>query len=95
MRAGRQERVGDIVGERPAEQEFHREVIGPLGILLRIGILRLKPSLRNDVADRPGGRLVLVAQRGVPRIDDMVEDQVPLVECVLGSGNWMGPVPYC
>ena len=39
------QQVGDVVGERAADQELHREVIDPLGVLAVVGLLRLEPAL--------------------------------------------------
>ena len=44
--------VGDVVGQRPADEELHRQVIDALGILAVIGLFRLEPALGEQVADR-------------------------------------------
>ena len=45
------------------------------------------PALREDVAHRAGKRLETLARAGGRRIDDVVEDQVPLVERVVRPGE--------
>ena len=67
--------VEDVVGQRPADQELHREVVDLLGVGAIVGRVRLQPALRQQVAERPGHGLETLARVGLLRPDDVVEDQ--------------------
>ena len=82
-----QEEVGDVVRQRAADEELHREVVDALGVLARVRLLGADPSLREDVADGPRDRLVVFARTGRVGVGDVVEEQVPLVERVGGAGQ--------
>ena len=77
---GAEQQIGDVVGQRTADQEFHREVVDALRIFALVGLLRADPSLREDVSHGARERLVALPQPGGCRIGDVVEEQVPLVE---------------
>ncbi len=54
--------VEDVVGQRPADQELHREVVDLLGVSPIIGRVRLQPALRQQVAEGPGHGLETLAR---------------------------------
>ncbi len=76
--------VGDIIRQRPSDQELHRQVIHMLRVLARVGFLRQHPSLREDVAHRPGQGLESLARPRSAGRHDVVEDEVALVERIVG-----------
>ena len=87
-----EQQVGDdVVGQRPADEELHREVVDPLGVLAVVGLLGLHPALREDVAHGAGDGLEPLAGAGRRRIDDVVEDEMAFIE---GFRNLIGPQPY-
>src|SRR5207247_9750589 len=79
--------------ERPSEQELHRQVVHAFRIDLLVRPLRSQPTLRHDVPDRPGRRLEAVRHIGRLRIQDAVEDQMALVEGILGTRELEGSTP--
>ena len=90
---GRQHQVGDVVRQRPADQELHREVVDLLGVGPVVLLLGPDPALGEHVADRGGDGLELLAGPGVLRVDDVVEDQPSLVQGVVRAGEPDGPAP--
>ena len=55
--------------------------------------LRAHPSLREDIAHGTGEGLKPLARAGSRQIDDVVEDQVPLVERVVRPREWNRAAP--
>ena len=90
---GRQHQVRDVVRQRPADQELHREVVDLLGIDPVVLLLGPDPALGEHVADRGGDGLELLAGPGVLRVDDVVEHQPSLVQGVVRAGEPDGPTP--
>ena len=88
---GRQHQVGDVVRQRPADQELHREVVDLLGVGPVVLLLGPDPALGEHVADRGGDGLELLARAGVLRVDDVVEHQPALVQGVVRAGERHGP----
>ena len=78
-----EQEVGDVVGQRAADEELHREVVDALGVLALVRVLRVDPSLRKDVPHGAGEGLETLARAGSRQVDDVVEDQVPFVERVV------------
>jgi hypothetical protein len=70
---GIQQQVRHVVGQRAAEEEFHRQVIDPLGVFALVGLLGPHPALAEDIADGTGERLEAVPRPGGCRVDDVVE----------------------
>jgi hypothetical protein len=52
-----------------------------------MGLLRFCPSLRQNVSDRVGEGLKLIAGRCRRNLDRMIEDQMPFIERIVGSGE--------
>ena len=50
--------VHDIVGERAADEKLDREIVDPLRILARVGLVGAQPAVRENVSDRAGGGFV-------------------------------------
>ena len=44
------QQVGDVVGQRPADEELHRQVIDSFGVLPVISGIGVQPPLREDIA---------------------------------------------
>ena len=72
-----------------------REVVHALGILTIVGLLRLEPAWRQQVAQRSGQRLELLTLARPLGIDHVVEHQVPLVRRILVACemHWAGLLP--
>ena len=71
--------VDDVVGERAAEQELHREVVDPLGVGRVLGLLGQQPALGQHVAQRARDGLEALALIGVLGAHHVVEDQMAVV----------------
>ena len=84
---GGEPHVGHVVGERPAEQVLHRQVVDPLRVLPRVVAVRGDPALGQDVADRVGRGLEAFPVAGRLRVHHRVEEEVPFVEGVVGAGE--------
>ena len=95
LREGIEQKIGDIVGERPPDQKLHRQIVDPLRVLPVIGALGQNPTLRQHIPHRTRGGLEALAWPGSFRSDDVVEEQVPLVKASLWPENRIGPQPYC
>ena len=81
---GIEQQVGHVVGQRPADEELHREVVDALGVRAIVGVLRPHPPLREDVAHGAREGLEALARAGRRRIDDVVEEEMAVVEPVVG-----------
>ncbi len=81
------QQVVNVVGERAADQELHRQVIDALGVRPIVRVGRFDPALRQQVAQRTGHRLEFLPRLGLLGIDDVIVDQVPLVRGVLVAGE--------
>ena len=77
-----EQQIRDVVRQRAPDQEFHREVIDALRVLAFVGLIRVNPSLGQDIADGAGERLVALAWPGGRRIGNVVEQQVAVIERV-------------
>jgi hypothetical protein len=73
------EEVGDVVGERAADEVLHRQVVDALGVGLVLVVAGGDPARGEQVADGAGDGLVLLAEVGPGLVDDVVEDEVALV----------------
>ena len=82
-----EQKVCDIVGQRAPDQKFHRQVVDPLRVLAVVGAFRPHPALGEDIPCRAGGCLILFARACSVRSNDVVEQQVPLVQGVVGPGE--------
>ena len=78
-----EQEVRDVVGQRAADEKLHREIVDALGVLALVGVLREHPALREDVPHGAGEGLETLARAGGGQVDDVVEDEVPLVERVV------------
>ena len=79
--------VQDVIAERAADEKLDRDIVDPLWILARVGLVRLKPTLRKNVSHRAGGGLVALSRVGGLELDDIVELHAPLIEGVRRSGE--------
>ena len=71
LHKGVEQQVRDIVGQGAANEKLHRQVVNTLWILLPVGVLRMHPALREDIAHGAGDRLKTLARAGILQIDDM------------------------
>ena len=79
--------IRHIIGKRPSEQKFHREVIDPLGIFLSIRLFCQEPALRNNVTDGMSRRFELLPHSRLLDINDVIEGQMPLIQRIVGAGK--------
>ena len=85
FRDGIEEKVRDVVGQRAADEKFHREIVDALGVLALIGLLGTHPSLREDIAHGAGDGLKTLASADRRHFHNVVKDEVPLVERIARS----------
>ena len=78
--------------ERSADEELHRQVIDPLGVLALVRLLRLQPALRQQVAQGEGDGLEALARGGGTRRHNVVEEEMTLVERAGVTGETHGLV---
>src|SRR4029078_5500249 len=83
-----------IVGERAANEKLHGEIIDTFRIFAVICVPRTDPSLRQDIPRRTGDRFKTLTWTGRCQINDVVEDEVPLIERIVCPCEWnrVGPV---
>lgn len=74
-----EKQVSHVVGECATNEELHGEIVDALRVRLRIRVLGVYPSLREDVAHRPGEGLESLTWTGSLRIDYLVENEVALI----------------
>ena len=82
-----EQQVRDVVGERAADQELHREVVDALGVLALVGALGAHPALREDVPHGARDGLEALPRTERRGVDDVVEQQMPLVERIVRAGE--------
>jgi hypothetical protein len=82
-----EQKIDDIVGERPADQKFHREIIDSFRVLPVIGAVGQNPALRQHIAHRTRRCLEALARAGGFQSADIIEKQVPLVQRVVAAGE--------
>ena len=80
-----EQEVGDVVGQRAADEKLHREVVDALGVLALVGLLREHPALREDIPHGAGGASKRSPAVPPRRVDDVVEQQMAFVERVGGA----------
>ncbi len=84
---GIEHEVHDVVAERAADEKLDRDVIDPLRVLARVGLVRSQPAVGKNVSHRTGGGFVAFARIRIFRLDDVVKLQVPVIERVQRSGE--------
>ena len=82
-----EQQIGNVVGERAANEKFHREIVHSLRILAFVRVFGTYPSLRKDVTNRVSKRLKACSGIGYAEIHDVVKKKVALIERVVGSGK--------
>lgn len=70
---GIQQHVGDVVGQRAADQKLHRQIVDAFRIQAIVSAFGLDPALRQYDPDRPRSGLEALARTRGQRIDDVVE----------------------
>jgi hypothetical protein len=83
MHTGIEQQIGHIVGQRAPDQKFHGQIVDAFGVQAIIGAFGPNPALRQHVPDRSRGSLEAFADAGRERIDNVVEQQMPLVERIV------------
>src|SRR5262249_18406124 len=88
-----EQQVHDVVRQRAADQELHRQVVDALRVPPFVGLPRAHPAQGQEVAQ--GGNEGLEARAGsrLGRRDDAVEEQIALVEPIAGPPELNGPAP--
>src|SRR6516164_467130 len=84
-----EQEVGDVVRERPPDEEFHGHVINAFGIGFPVGLVGKHPTLGKNVADRSCESFVMFAGIGYSRVHLIVIKEVTRIEsaqtiCKLG-----------
>ncbi len=74
-----------VVGERAANEKLHGKVVDALGVLARIRVLTVQPSLRQDVSHRTSKSLEALTWTDSSRVEDIVKHQMALVQCLFGA----------
>ena len=82
-----EEKVGNVVGQRSAEEKLHREIVDALAILTLIGLLRTQPSLREHVAHGTRCGLETLASTDGRQFPDVIEEEVAFVQRIGRSGE--------
>src|SRR5262249_20546309 len=75
-----EQQIHDVVGERTADQELHREVVDALRVVALVGLLRAHPALGQDVAHGAREGLEALSWSCSGGIDDGVEYEMAFVE---------------
>src|SRR5581483_4599233 len=90
-----EEEICDVVRERASDEELHGKIVDPLRIVPLVGSLGAKPTLRENVPDGAGDRLVTLPRPHRFGLDDGVEEEMPLVERLVRSGKpeWAASIP--
>ena len=81
-----EQKVRHIVGERPADEKLHREIVDAVSVLLFVASFSQYPSLRQNIAHR-SGRALQTAPRadGRLRVNAVVEEQMAFVKSLFGA----------
>ena len=91
FRDGIEEKVRDIVGQRAADEKFHREIVNALGVLALIGFIGTHPSLRENIAHGAGDGLKTLARADRRCFHNVVKDEVALIKRIVRSGELNRP----
>jgi hypothetical protein len=75
-----QREVHHVVCKRTADEKLDRNVVDPLRVLMRIGLVGAQPTVRKNVSHCARGGLVALARVCGLGLDDIVELQMPLIE---------------
>ena len=90
-----EQEVGDVVGQRAADEELHREVVDPLGVLAVVGLLGAQPALREDVAHGAGDASKRSRGPAAVRSMTLSKSRCRSYSALAVPVNWTGPHPYC
>ena len=85
FRNGIEKKIRNVVGERAADEKFHREIVNALRILTLVGLFRMNPALRQNIAHRVSDRLEAFASADRAHLHDVVKDEMPLVKRLVSS----------
>src|SRR5580704_3182851 len=75
-----QQKIGDVIGERAPNEEFHGKVVDVLAIGVAVGLARVDPALRKNVTNGPGESFIVLTGVGDDRIDTVIKQQVAFVK---------------
>ena len=90
LHEGIEQQVGDIVGQRAADEKLHREIVDTLGVVAFVRLLRLHPALRQDIPHGVSHRLKTLACASSGQLDDVVEDEMAFIERVVRTRDESG-----
>jgi len=80
---GIEKEIGDVVGQRTADEKLHREVVDSLWVQALVGALGRHPALGKDVPHCPGKCFKAIAGVGAGPVDDVVEQEVAFIQAVV------------
>ena len=80
-----QQEIGDIVGQGTADQKLHRKIVNTFGVRLIVRLLRAHPALGKNIAHGTGQGLKLFPWAGGFQVDDIIKQEMPFVESIVGS----------
>ena len=83
LHEGIEQQVGDIIGQRAANEKLHREIVDAFGVVALICFLRLHPALRQDIPHGVRHRLKTLTGAGHRQLDDVVEDEMAFIERIV------------
>src|SRR5215469_14202368 len=79
---GIEQQIGNVVGQRTSDQEFHRKVVDAFDVVALVTALAGDPTLRQDVANRSRQRFKAFSRIRYCRVDGVIEKEVAFVESV-------------
>src|SRR5262245_32016935 len=85
LRDGIEEKIRRIVGQRTADEKLHRKIVNALRVFALVGGLGVNPALGENIAHGAGDRLKALPWAGGHQFDDVVENEMPFIECVIRS----------
>src|SRR5262249_3641893 len=80
-----EQEVSDVVGQRSADQELHRQVVDPFRVFLFIDLLGMEPSIGENVSNGAGESLKAFAGTGGRQAHGVVEGEMAFIEGVRTS----------
>src|SRR5262249_19425910 len=69
-----EEKVGDVVSERAADENVNRDIVDAIEVLALVGFLSEYPTLRQDIAHGAGKSLKTLTRPGGHQLDDVVKE---------------------
>jgi hypothetical protein len=85
FRNGIEEKIRNVIGERAADEKFHREIVNTLRILTLVSLFGMNPALRQNIAHRVSDRLEAFASADRGHLHDVVKDEMTLVKRLVSA----------